>query len=127
MTITEQLTGDDLEQIDVIYWKYHSKNFYIPSLIHTVTHATIKDNEGKLLAFGMVKLFPEAILILDKGASLRDRAQAWRMLLNKAINDSRAAGHEFLYATIHDENYSSLLSKHYGFKDAPGKQVFLEL
>lgn len=126
MIIDSALTKDDRTQIDDIYWKHHADTFYIPNLDHTVTHAVVRDNE-KVLAFGMVKLYPEAILVMNKDCSLRDRVGAWRMLMNKAIKDTKSAGFPYLHATIHDNAYSSLLSKHYGFKESAGKQVFLEL
>ena len=126
MIITEELTNEDLKQIDDIYRKYHEDDFFIPSLAHTITYASVKNNE-KIVAFGMVKLFPEAILVMNKGASHREQVIAWRMLMNYAIPRTRAQGHRYLHATIHNQEYSNLLSKHYGFKVSDGKQITLEL
>lgn len=126
MEITSFLNPSDFRQIDNIYWNYHAKSFGIPNLRDTITNACVKDDD-KVIAFGMVKLYPEAILIMNYGASSRKKGEALKLLMGKAIRETREANHEFLHATIHDDAYFNLLAKHYGFAKSEGQQVFLEL
>lgn len=126
MIITDNLTKEDLKKIDDIYREYHQDQFYIPDLKHTVCHRVVKLEED-VIGFGMVKLFPEAILVLNKGRSHREQVMALKMLMNCAITQTWAAGHDYLHATVHNPEYSKLLSKHYGFKESDGKQISLEL
>jgi hypothetical protein len=120
------LEPKDLDQIDQIYWQHHAEEFFIPSAENCVTLATVKEG-GRIVAFGMAKLFPEAILVLDKSVDRRHKVVAFRMLMQHGINAVRNAGHRYLHATIHDMEYGRLLAKHYGFTDAKGKQISLEL
>lgn len=126
MRLSKIFTNGDLAQIADIYWRDHAEYLYIPSAENCVTLASAKEGE-RIIAFGMAKLFPEAILIIDKSATLRDRVQAFRMLMLHGIEATKEAGYKYLNATIHDETYGRMLAKHYGFKESPGKQVFLEL
>jgi hypothetical protein len=123
MLLTEEI---DFEEVNAIYWKYHSNSLYLPDLSNSIFHTSARDNQGTI-AFGMVKLFPEAILVMNKDRSLRDRAIALKLMAREAIIQTKAKNYKYLHATIHDDAYLSLLSKHYGFKLSDGKQVSLEL
>ena len=125
MVITTELTDENRLEVDRIYRRHHANDFYIPSLRDSITYACAT-NDNKVIGFGVVKPYPEAILVLDYDASLRDKVQAWRGLLNKAISDT-ALRHDQLYVSVHDDAHANLLKKHYGFKEVPGKQLYLEL
>lgn len=126
MDLELTLSPGDLKQVNQIYWKFHADNLYIPSAENSIAMALAKDGD-RVIAFGMAKLFPEAILILDKSASPRQRTEAFRMLMRHGIKSVKAARHKYLHATIHDEKYGKLLTKHYGFKPSDGEQFSLEL
>lgn len=125
MKLNTYIRPGDLEEIEQIRRTHHA-DFDPINLDHCLTHAFVEDN-NKIIAYGIVNIFPEAILILDKSAAHRDQVQAWRMLMIKAINDTREKGHEFLRAVVHDDAYFNLLHKHYGFKESIGKHIYMEL
>lgn len=108
-------SDEDLEAIDDIYEKYYKNQFGLPNLNATVSHGIIEDDKG-VIGFGMVKLFAEAIMILDKIRSTRDKSRAMKALMYKALADSKRVGLNQLHVTVDDEEFAKKLEKHYGFK-----------
>jgi len=79
----------------------------------------VAENESGIVGYGQVRLIAEADLFIDPTARLRDRAVALKLLMNKAILDSRLNKVEELYAFIQDPNFSKLIQSRYGFTPVP--------
>jgi len=121
-------TWDDVPAISAIWQTHHSNDFGLPNRRSSLIDAVIEDR-GKIIAYGQVKLFAEAMLFLDKSASLRARATAWRLLMLEAFRGTEQAGIQEIYAFITDPNYALLLQKHFHFfqADKPGELLVKEL
>lgn len=117
---------EDLEKIDEIYQKFFSNQIYLPNLDNTIGNGVIS-NGSEVVAFGMVRLYPEAIIVIDQDASMRDKVIALKLLFDEAVKACRARNFKELNATIHDNSYGDLLNKHFGFKDFPGKFMQVKL
>lgn len=117
-------TENDLQAIDSIWDKYYKSEFSLPDLSRTVTHAVAESNK-RVIAFGMVKLFAEGIMVLDKSASLRDKTLANDSLLAKAFDDSRNIGLKQLHVAVADKDYEKLLISKYGFRE-PDRKILVK-
>lgn len=116
----------DFKSVDRIYKKFHQQNFFIPDATNVVTSAIV-ENEGKFIAFGMVKLFAEAILVLDLNESKRNKTEAIQELMLEALAASKDRGLSQLHTFIQDEYFARMMKKHYNFQDCVGKALVLEL
>jgi N-acetylglutamate synthase-like GNAT family acetyltransferase len=124
--ITRELRQSDIPKIDEIYNR--QSNIDVPSLNNMITNAVIEnENTGKVLGYGAVKLFTEAILILDKQLSKRDRAQALVESMKNAIVFSRDAGIEHLFAVSNDPSFARVLENRYKFYKISGTLLRLDL
>lgn len=113
------VTQKDIEPISKIWEAHYSLEFGLPNLDRTVTHAKVTDNKNNIVAFGLVKLWPEAIMILDRDASKITQAKAMRLLMDKAIKACKYYNCEQLYATTTTNTIADLCRDHYDFKDLP--------
>ena len=124
--ITRDLRESDIISIDEIYQR--QPNIDVPSLKNMITNAVIEDEEtGKVLGYGAVKLFTEAILILDKELPKKDRAIALVEAMKNAIIFSRDAGIEHLFAVSSDPSFAKVLEHRYKFCRIPGVLLRLDL
>lgn len=81
------------------------------------------EKDGEVIAYGQVKLFAEAMFIVDKDASNRDKAEALQLLMIEALRGTHIAKLEDIYCFIKDPEFATLISKHFGFEivDQPGE------
>lgn len=114
--------GDELV-IDEIWQKHHAKNFSVPNRDRMIIEVVAEDDSGKLVAYGQVKLFAEAIMILDKDASQRKKVQALKLLLLEAFRGTDRFGLQDLYCFCKDPEFATILNKHFSFEivDDPGE------
>jgi hypothetical protein len=117
--------GDSLV-IDGIYEKFHRDGFGIPSRTHLVTEG-VAENESGVIAYGMVKLFCEAIMVLDLDQPDREKISAIRELMSVAIMDSTKLGAEQLHVFVQNPNFAEVLKKHFGFMPCKGEALVLNL
>lgn len=126
MIIARDLVKSDILPIDEIFRK--QPELGVPSLKYMVVNCTIEDTEkNKVLAYGAVKIFSEAVLIMDKSLRKRDRAMALMEAMKTAIVYSRDAGVEILYANSNDEGFTKVLENRYKFVRVPGTLLCLDL
>lgn len=121
-----ELRMDDLERINQIYENFFQDQIYLPSLNHTIGNGVIS-NDNDIVAFGMVRLYPEAIIVIDQDASPRNKGIALKLLFDEAIKACKNKNFKELNATVHNNKYGDLLSKHFGFKDCGGKTMQINL
>lgn len=77
----------------------------------------------ELIAIGSVPLLAEAVLVVNKKASVRDRHEAISLLLEEFKIGVREL--DGLHAFIQDPVYSSILQKHFGFRKCKGEALYL--
>lgn len=118
----------DTPEISKIWEQYHSDHYGLPNRRTAIIDAVVEDR-GRIIGYGQVKVFAEAMLFLDKSASLRARVTALRLLMLEAFRGTEQAGIQELYAFINDPDFSLLIQKHFGFSatDKPGELLIKEL
>jgi len=105
---------EDVDPIDRIWRAHHSSDFSVPDRRDSITDSVVVENE-RLIAYGQVKHFAEAMFIVDKDASRRERANALKLLMTQAFIGTRKAGLNQIYAFISDPDFALLIEKHFGF------------
>lgn len=115
MIIRSLNIDNDLKAIDRIWKEGYSSDFSLPDLSNAVTFAVVED-AGEIVGFGMVKMFAEAIMILDKSKSIRVKSETMKLLLDKAETDCRTENIKQLHSFTNDPNFANLLVKHFNFK-----------
>ena len=116
-----------MKRVSDIYDKDFSNYTSLPNLDHTIGDGVVLSRD-KVIAFGMVKCYPEAIIIIDQEISLRDRVESLKILHENAIRVCRDRRFKEMNALIHNDGYGKLLAKHFNFRELPGKlmQVRIE-
>ena|SRR5215510_7493805 len=129
MTRIRSFQPSDIPRIDEIWRKHHSNDFSVPNRQNSVIDAVVEDESRVVIAYGQVKLFGEAVFILDKDASLRYKIEALKLLMSEAIMGSEIAKLEDIYCFIRDPDFATLISKHFGFEivDDPGELLLRRL
>lgn len=112
----------DVEAINDIWERHHKNDFSVPNRNNAVIDAVVEE-DGKVVGYGQVKIFAEAMFIIDKDASKRSKIEALILLMTEAIRGSDIAGIEDIYCFIKDPSFASLISKHFSFEivDEPGE------
>lgn len=118
----------DVEAINEIWERYHRNEFSVPNRDNAIIDAVVED-DGKVIGYGQVKLFAEAMFILDLNASQRSKVEALILLMTEAIRGCSISGIEDLYCFIRDPQFASLISKHFSFEivDNPGELLLRRL
>lgn len=113
----------DIPRVDEIWKTFHRNNFGVPNRKNALIDAVVEDGSGKVIAYGQVKMFAETMLVLDLGASKRDKIQAVILLMHEAFRGIRLAGLQDVYSFIQDPDFADLISKHFDFErvDDPGE------
>jgi hypothetical protein len=117
---------EDVAGIDEVYRSGHDNVFSLPDLSNQITSAVVV-KEGKIIAFGVVKVFSEAIAVLDLREAKVDRLQSMEMLMLEAVRGCVEAGITQLHVFAHDEGLAKILEKHYEFKPVKGIALVKEL
>ncbi len=124
--IARNLKREDVEKIDDIFQR--NPIIGVPGLKNMVVNAVMEDTEkDQIIAYGAVKIFAEAILIMDKEVTKREKAEALMEAMKTAILFARDAGVEILYANSNDENFTRCLERRFKFKRVPGQLLCLDL
>lgn len=117
---------EDISGIDDIYNK--QSEFGVPSLENVIVNSTLIDEEtGKIVGYGAVKIFAEAILLLDPEMKKKEKVQAVREAMKTAIVFSKDAGIEYLYLIANNEGFSKTLRKSYLAERVPGETLVINL
>lgn len=98
----------------------------VPSLSNVITNRTVVDGD-KVLGYGVLKHFAEAVLIVDNDISIRQRAEVARQVMYCVIADATLAGLEQLYLTTNHKGWQAVIQKHYGFVQCPDPFFLLNL
>jgi N-acetylglutamate synthase-like GNAT family acetyltransferase len=113
--ILRSFRDEDIPAIDKIWRDHHSSDFSVPDRRNKIVDAVVVENE-KIIGYGQVKLFAEAMLILDLSASRRQKVDAIKLLMAEAFRGCDQAGIHQVYAFIKDPLFATLISKHFGFE-----------
>ena len=108
--IIREISNSDLNTINKLN---EQQDFKITSLKNKVVDAIVEDND--IIAYGVVKVFAEAIILVDKDASIIKRVKALRKLMTRAFLGCKEHGIEQIHVFVKDEKLAKSLEKHFGF------------
>lgn len=126
--IVRPFNPSDLDQIDQI-WKEHWRNeSSILDRKNAIVDRVVEDS-GRIIAYGQVHHFAEAMAFPDMNCSLRERILALKLLLTEAFIGVDKAGLKELYIFSRQPEFANILSKHFGFEivDNPGELLLREV
>jgi hypothetical protein len=117
----------DVPAISEIWEQHHSSLYSLPDRKTAIIDAVVEDKD-KVIGYGQVKLFAEAMLFLDKDAPIRARIFALKALMLEAFRGTENARLHQLYAFIQDPDFALLIQKHFHFypADKPGELLIKE-
>lgn len=115
---------DDYPKVAEIYKKHWlSQNLEIPETQGRIIEALVENDEGRIITYGMVKLWAEAMMIMDSSRPTKERIEGLRLLIQTAIMASRKVGFNEFHLFTGNEAFAKVLVKHFGFQDLPGLHV----
>jgi hypothetical protein len=123
------LTPSDILTLDTLWREHWSHESSLPGLESRIIDAVAVDESGRVVGYGQVRLFAEAMLFLDPTVRKRDRAAATRLLMHEAFRGTDLAGIKDIYCFIRDPDFSLLIQKHFSFDrvDNPGELLLRRL
>ena len=84
-------------------------------------------DDNRITAYGAVKMFAEAVLVLDNSESVRTKIKALRDLMNCAIFETRKAKISELHVFTENDSFAKILKKHFNFVNIKGHALVREL
>jgi len=125
MVTLREFKLEDVQQIDDIFKK--QPDLGVPSLKHMVANNTIESSNGNVIGYGVIKLFAEGVLILDRSKSKKDRARAVRLSVEKAIEEAKNNEIEQLYFLTSNTSFADILRNKFGFKTVKEEVLMLNI
>jgi hypothetical protein len=118
----------DLERVDEIWREHHSHVASLPHRKNALAEA-IAEEAGKVVGYGQVKAFAEAMMFLDMDISRISRGRALKGMIEKAIRETKAVGITDLYVFAKDPDFAIVLERHFDFQrvDDPGELLLRSL
>lgn len=111
----------DIGEIDRI-WREGNYNFSLPNTDQTLLDGVAFDENG-IVGFGLIKLYPEGIMVIDQKRPLRDKALAVKLLLHIQHEAVKRAGFDKVHVFTQDTSFHDILRKHYGYHDIVGDHL----
>lgn len=121
------LREKDLPVIDAVWRRHHSDHYGLPSRANVIDDRVIVDGDGKFVGYGMVKLFAEGIILLDKDLPKPTIAKSVVVGIEHSLDVVKTAGLEQYHVFTDDPHYIEVLRKHWGFRTASGTVLFREI
>ena len=114
----------DIPRIDEIYRQGHHLEFGLPAPSNLLTHAVVETD--KVVGFGLVKMYAEALCILDLSQPKSIRTESLSKLLSEAFRACEERGIEHLHVYVQDPAMQRILENKFGFKVAVGTALVKE-
>lgn len=103
------------EDIGAINDLNQKQAFRITSIDNCIIDRMVVDGNDLPIAYGIVKDFAEAIILVDTKAPKLSRTKALRELMKVAIFGTKSAGLTQLHCFVRDENVARLLERKFNF------------
>jgi hypothetical protein len=117
-------SNEDFNRVDEIYRKFHDSNFGIPNLYNTLRAVIVEENE-EISGFGMLKLIPEAIMVLDLNRSPKIKTLTLSSLIQTALSTAKSNGYDGFHSFVKGD-FSDKLEKHFSFRETEGKALYYD-
>lgn len=115
----------DEDKIRAIHKKFHADKFPLPTPRHRISCVVVEDD--LLIGSVIVKLRPEATLILDTSRDTRTKVEALNLLYHATAMNLRHQEFEDAIVFTDFQGLDKILEKHYNFKPISGKALILDL
>lgn len=126
-TMIRALKEIDIPELLRIHADYYADEFSFPDFEKKFLCAfAATDDDGKIISAGGIRLIPEAVLLTDKGYSVRARRKALFEILSALIYVTEKDGYDQVHAFVQEENWERVLTK-IGFEPAIGKVLVLPI
>ena len=122
----EVLETTDLAPFVELHEKYFSHEFSLPDIKNISKARVIKDENGRTIASGFVKLLTEAIIVTDLKANEVTRIKALDLLMSELLDWCVTHEIEQVHAFVNSA-FSRILMRRYGFKHIPAVSMVLDL
>jgi ribosomal protein S18 acetylase RimI-like enzyme len=128
---TRPFRPSDVEEISRI-WEENQEilgNTSLPSREKALGDVVIEDDDGTIVAYGLLQIFSIAHMFLNQKVSVRKRREAMGLLLAEAIDTAKALDVGKIYTFTVDPDYARLIEKHFGFDlvGSPGEMLIREV
>jgi len=114
----------DAQSINEIWQRCHKGIRGIPARKFVVTDAIVEN--GKVVAYGLLRNFAEALIYIDKDVSKFQQAKSFKLLMEWAIDKSRDYQLDNINVGVNDQHFEGILREKYQFEDR-GKTLILDL
>ena len=108
-------TFDDYRQAVNLYNKTN-QDYNSPFQQRTVIDDAVVLKDGKVIAYGAVQLFAEAVLVMDQEVPKLDKARALKDLMHLAFITTNRQRIQQLHIYTKDDKFSNLLIEQFGFE-----------
>lgn len=112
---TRSPTLNDYKQAVELYNKT-DQSYNSPFQQRTVIDDAVVLKDGKVIAYGAVQLFAEAVLVMDQDAPRLDKARALKDLMHLAFLATNKQHIQQLHIYTKDDKFSNLLIEQFGFE-----------
>lgn len=123
--ILRSVKPSDIIPINTI-WEESGREFGIPSFADVIEDA-LAEQDGKIVGYGCLARFAEAMIWLDRKLPKKSLAKAINFMVTKAILACQARNVKQLHIFVHDSAFGEMLKKHYGFIPRSGEYLVLNL
>lgn len=86
----------------------------------------VVEDEGKIIAWGMLKQFVEAIFMPDKTGPKRDIVESLKLLNKECLRQSRNNKVDQVHSFVSD-NFKEILIKHFDYGECTGNALYLNV
>jgi hypothetical protein len=117
----------DIKAIDEFWQKHHRGKHGIPKRRFVLTDDVVADDNDHPIAYGIVRMFAEALLYIDKDKSKYAQAKAFKLLMEKALVDCKNADLDELNVGIADPSFAGILKDRYQMKKRDQEMLSLEI
>lgn len=104
---------EDFDRISEIYQKYWKGKLEVPDQAGRLMEAVVEDEDGKIVTYGMMKLWAEVMMIMDSSIPKRNKVEALRILMLTAEMTASKQNLEAFHVFTNNESYAAVLQNHF--------------
>ena len=115
----------DIPEISSIHRK--QPELGVPSLTNVLVNKTFVDEFGSVVGYGVLKVFSEAVLIINQDISKLSKGKVLRLGMKTALDTCKKNHIEQLYIITSFPGFDAVLQKHYNARLCTGKTLLINV